>query len=292
MQGGKRYGKKEKGKRCEELLENASYSSNTLKELIYTKRCIPRGWKKFFKPMQSNIEIISDRLEEDTRKGFDLDPTIGWVFRAFHMVPLKEVRVILVGQDPAPEPGLATGLAFSLKPEVLAYEVPSVQRALLEARNEGFCINETKGDLIPWVKQGVLLLNTALTLIDNQIGSHVDLWRNFTDEVFDYINENAKPSVWILWGSKAKAFKEKIDTSKHFILMGGHPSPRASPEYFFCQNYFACANKWLKKQGRGEVDWNLAPEPCEQHDSHLFDSIWEDPGYIEKEECEMKECYA
>ena len=278
--------------KCEGILENASYSSHTLQDLIYTKKCYPNGWEEFFNSIKPEVQLISQRLEEDTGKGLGLNPKIGWVFRAFHMVPLDEVKVIIVGQDPAPQPGLATGLSFSLKPEVPAYKVSSVQRVLLEARNEGFCINETNGDLIPWAKQGVLLLNTALSLIDNEIGSHVSLWKDFTKQVFNYINENAKPSVWILWGSKAKAFAKKIDTSKHFIVMGGHPSPRASAAKFFCQNYFACANKWLKQQGRKEVDWNLAPVPCEKHESRLFTRKYSYPGYYEREVCEMKECDA
>ena len=275
---------------CGEILEKASYSTHTLFDVIYTKKCQPKGWEEFFKLAQPKIQEISDRLEQETSNNLGLNPKIGWVFRAFHMVPLDKVKVVIMGQDPAPQPGLATGLSFSLKPEVPAYKVPSVQRVLLEARNEGFCINETNGDLIPWAKQGVLLLNTALTLIDNEIGSHIPLWRDFTKDVFNFINENANPSVWILWGSKAKAFSKKIDTSKHFILSGGHPSPLAPADKFFCQNYFACANNWLRKQGRGEVDWNLASEPCEKHESRLFGRRWKYPGYSEKDKCEMREC--
>ena len=132
------------------------------------------------------------------------------------MVPLDQVKAIIIGQDPAPQPGLATGLAFSLDESVHPTEVPSVQRVILEARNESYCVDPEKGVLISWAEQGVVLLNTALTLIQDEIGSHIDVWANFTDNLIEYINENASLSVWIPWGWNAKQLEDKIDHSKHW----------------------------------------------------------------------------
>ena len=163
---------------------------------------------------------------------------------------------------------------------------------ILEARNEGYCVNTTQGVLISWAKQGVLLLNTALTLVQGEIGSHLKLWTEFSREMMKFINEKTNPSVWILWGSKAKVLKNKIDKTQHYIVEGGHPSPRARGEYFFCQNYFSCANEWLCKKGRGMIDWNLVPLPCKKHASRIYGWKKSEPGFYDKAECEMQPCSA
>ena len=280
---------------CTELLETASYKTHTLVEIIYESACPPKGWEEFFnrEDVKKMMQGISDRLINDSRiQGFGLNPKIGWIFRAFNMVPPDKVKAIIMGQDPAPQPGLATGLSFSLDPSVHPRLVQSVLRVILEARNEGYCVNATQGVLIKWARQGVLLLNTALTLVEKKIGSHIKLWREFSREMMKFINEKTNPSVWILWGSKAKVLKSKIDKNKHYIVEGGHPSPRAPAEKFFCQNYFSCANEWLCKKGRGMIDWNLVPLPCRKHTSRLFGWKKSEPGFYNKDECEMQPCPA
>lgn len=284
---------KESHKRCKKLLESATYETYTLMEIVYDSGCKPIGWEEYFdrEDVREMMQEISDRLQNDARvQGLGINPDIGRVFRAFYMVQPDEVKVIIIGQDPAPEPGLATGLAFSLAPSVDPAEVPSVQRVILEARNEGYCVNPGKGVLVSWAKQGVLLLNTALTLIQNDIGSHIPLWSNFSNEVIKYINDNTNPSVWILWGYNAKQLEKYIDKTKHYIVKGGHPSPNAEGKYFFCQNYFFCANQWLCSKGRGMVDWNLVPLPCRKHGSRLYNRTHDDLGYSKGETCEMQAC--
>ena len=278
---------------CKELLESASYYTHTLMDIVYDSACQPKGWKGFLnrEDVRKMMKEISDRLRNDSQiQGLGLNPKIGWVFRAFHMVPPNKVKVIIMGQDPAPQPGLATGLSFCLDPSVHPRIVQSVLRVILEARNEGYCVDPSVGVLESWAKQGVLLLNTALTLVHNKIGSHMSLWREFSREMMKYINDKTNPSVWILWGSKAKALENKIDKSKHYVVKRGHPSPRAPGVKFFCQNYFSCANEWLCKKGRGMVDWNLVPLPCKKHASRLYNRKYSDPGFYEKEECEMQPC--
>ena len=208
---------------CTDLLESASYKTHTLVEILYDSSCQPKGWEVFFnrEDIKMMIQEISTRLQDDSQvKGLGLNPKIGWIFRAFHMVPPDKVKAIIMGQDPAPQPGLATGLSFSLDSSVHPKEVQSVLRVILETRNEGYCVDPSFGGLESWAKQGVLLLNTALTLVQNQISSHIPIWREFSREIMKYINENTNPSVWILWGSKAKGLKNKIDQSKHYILEG------------------------------------------------------------------------
>ncbi|KAJ7365997.1 hypothetical protein OS493_002739 [Desmophyllum pertusum] len=278
---------------CRALLESATYETHTLMEIVYDSACKPIGWEEFFdrEDVNTMMQEISDRLQNDSQvQGLGLNPDIGWIFRALHMVPPDKVRVIILGQDPAPQPGLATGLAFSLAPSVHPTKVPSVQRVILEARNEGYCVDPTVGVLVSWAEQGVVLLNTALTLIQDKIGSHIPLWSNFTQEVIKYMNDNTDPSVWLLWGSKAKASESYIDKTKHYIVKGGHPSPNADGKYFFCQNYFSCANEWLCEKGRGMVDWNLVPLPCRKHASRLYNRIYDDPGYSKEKKCEMQAC--
>ena len=152
-----------------------------------------------------------------------------------------------MGQDPAPQPGLATGLSFSLDPTVHPREVQSVLRVILEARNEGYCVNTSVGSLESWARQGVLLLNKALTLVHNKIGSHLSLWKDFSKEIMKYINEETNPSVWILWGSEANSLEKKIDKSKHYIVKGGHPSPRAPGRKFFCLLSLVLTNGCARK---------------------------------------------
>lgn len=137
--------------------------------------------------------------------------------------------------------------------------------------------------------QGVLLLNTALTLISGQIGSHIKLWREFTKAILKYINDEAKPSVWILWGSKAKYFEKYVSENKHYVIKGGHPSPRADPLKFFCKNYFYCANEFLCSEGRGNVDWNLEPLPY-KNASQIFGRRFNYPGFYVKGVCMMQPC--
>ena len=264
-------------------------------QILYKSSCQPKGWEGLFNraDVKKLILKISKRLQKDSRKRkLRLNPKIGWIFRAFHMVPPDQVKAIIMGQDPAPQPGLATGLSFSLDPSVHPKTVQSVLRVILEARNEGYCVNASVGVLESWAKQGVLLLNTALTLVQNKIGSHIPIWKKFSREMIKYINDNIRPSVWILWGSKAKRLENRINKRKHYIVKGGHPSPRAAAKKFFCRSYFTCANEWLNRKGRGIVDWNLVPPPCKNHASRLFGRKKTGSGFTEKEKCEMQPCPA
>ena len=178
-------------------------------------------------------------------------------FRALKYVTPGAIKVVIIGQDPTPQPGEATGLAFSVNDP---RTVGSVLNVLLEVALEGWSIDITKGSLTKWADQGVLLLNSALTVKQNSAGSHLILWRPFTELLIKYISSNADPSVWLLWGNQAQAFETYIDKTKHYVIKGGHPSPLGGlgTNTFFGGNYFQCANQFLNNRGRGQIDWGLA----------------------------------
>lgn len=122
---------------------------------------------------------------------------------------------------------------------------------------EGWSIDITKGSLAKWANQGVLLLNSALTVKKNSPGSHLTLWIPFTELLIKYISSNAQPSVWLLWGNQAQSFEKHIAKTNHYVIKGGHPSALAGLDTntFFGGNYFQCANQFLNNRGRGPIDW-------------------------------------
>eukprot|EP01084_Bolivina_argentea_P249886 418476_1 len=280
-------------------LTMATWNNTNLFNLTYSPGCIPSGWEAFFTDDQVKQEVlkISQTISQQPNvDNYNMMPLINHTFRALYMTPLSQLKSVIIGQDPAPEYGMASGLAFSIPSIYDSSKVPSIQRVLLEVQNSKIPVNISNGDITSWANNGVLLLNAALTIAcengENwcEIGSHLDLWRNFTELLVKYININAKPSVFILWGYNAKQFGKYINISKHLILEGGHPSPNADGAKFFCLNYFNCANQWLVEQKRATVIWDL------------FDSIQDDRvcnwGWHSRnktsycfEECAQKGCY-
>jgi uracil-DNA glycosylase len=265
---------------CEQLLLSSTWETTTLYDLIY--QCPPPGWKDFFNrpEVTEEIKTISDRLALEVKEGGLVNPDIGSVFKALYLVGISEISAVIIGQDPAPRKGLATGLAFSLKPDVPIGKVPSVQRVILEAKNEGFCMDINNGDLSSWATNGVLLLNTALTIPcqkNNDYCSkngHKVVWGNFTNMLIGHIEENADSYfAYILWGDQAKAYATVIRNKNHKIITGGHPSPLATPTEFFCKNYFNCSNKWLIDNGKPSINWGTQNR-CEIQPPCVWD---EDP---------------
>lgn len=250
------------GKTCPSL-STATWDEISLYDLTYG--CIPTGWSEFFNrtEIKSAMGTISDSLKNQIKDNNDINPAIGKTFRALYMVSPAEAKSLILGQDPAPEPGLATGLSFSLNSNIDTNRVPSVQRVLLEAQNEGFHVDIYDGDLTAWGQTGVMLLNSALTIPCPEesssctIGGNIQLWEDFTKYLIDYIDETCGAMTFILWGSAAGQYAQYVWNSEHLVLKGGHPSPMAVSADFFCRNYFNCTDQWLNKSGRENVDWNL-----------------------------------
>jgi len=179
------------------------------------------------------------------------------LFRAFTVGRVEDIKAIIIGQDPTPQPNRATGLAFSLWPDEDPVTVPSVFNMLVELRWEGMNVGLTNGDLRPWVSEGVMLLNAALTTAEGQRGAHQRDWAHFTDLVVRYISDEARPSAWILWGRAAQSYESRIDDRRHYVKIGGHPSPPAAVN-FFGGNYFYCTNEFFRSQGRSTIRWTLS----------------------------------
>lgn len=207
--------------------------------------------------VKKNINVISTQLLKDAEK-HQIEPPMPNMFKAFN-VKRDDVKVVILGQDPTPQATKATGLAFSLKPEEDPRTVPSVLNMLVELKWEGFDVGLSNGDLTPWLSQGVFLLNAALTVVQGKAGSHQQSWKGFTKEFVKHISEKSPSSAFLLWGTEAQRFGDLIETPKHYIKAGWHPSPMAAAR-FFGGNYFYCANQFLASKTRDPVDWKL-PKP-------------------------------
>lgn len=238
----------------------ATYKGVTLYDFIYTHHCFPMGWGGFLEEVRAEIMIeVSSNLFKEAQKS-QIEPPMPDVFNAFKVSP-NNVRAVILGQDPTPQAGKATGLAFSLKPGVDPREVPSVFNMLVELKWEGFPVGLSNGDLTPWLGQGVLLLNSALTVRQGTIAvanSHKAIWAKFTNSLVKYINKTCDSTVWLLWGNEAKKFANYINRAKHSIKAGAHP--RVTPN-FYGRNYFRCANEFLQSVSRGQIDWRLPENP-------------------------------
>lgn len=178
------------------------------------------------------------------------------IFNAFAFTPLSEVKVVILGQDPYHEPDQAHGLCFSVKPEV---EVPpSLVNIYKELHEDCGCYIPNHGYLKKWADQGVMLLNTVLTVRAHAANSHRNIgWEQFTDAAIRILNEQDRPMVFILWGKPAQMKKVMLNNPKHLILEAPHPSPLAAYRGFFGSRPFSKTNKFLVSHGLAPIDWQI-----------------------------------
>lgn len=184
-------------------------------------------------------------------------PKGGDIFAAFDHTPFDKVRVVILGQDPYHEPGQAMGLCFSVPEGVLV--PPSLVNIIKEINADlGLQIPSTKGDLTPWADQGVLLLNSTLTVRAHQAGSHQRRgWELFTDAAIRALAEQRQGLVFMLWGSYAISKAQFIDRRRHLVLTAPHPSPLSAYRGFFGCRHFSRCNEYLMQQGKAPIDWEL-----------------------------------
>lgn len=183
-------------------------------------------------------------------------PPEGDVFAALHLTPLAEVKVLILGQDPYHGPGQAHGLCFSVRPGVPP--PPSLVNIFTELHSDLGIEAPSGGDLTPWARQGVLLLNATLTVRAHQAASHQGKgWETFTDQVIRAVNDKDERVVFVLWGASARRKKDLVDTSRHTIIESPHPSPLSAHRGFFGSRPFSRANEALVAAGREPVDWRL-----------------------------------
>ena len=179
------------------------------------------------------------------------------VFHAFQLTPYSQVKVVILGQDPYHGLNQANGLSFSV--EVGTKFPPSLRNIFNELVEDIKCEYPSSGDLSSWAKQGVLLLNTTLTVKESQPMSHTGMgWERFTDVVLSEINKKSTPVVFILWGKHAQSKKKLINQSKHFVIESAHPSPLSARRGFFGSHPFSKTNTFLISKGLTPINWSLS----------------------------------
>ena len=182
-------------------------------------------------------------------------PPMGDVFSAMRHTPYNDIKIVILGQDPYINPGEAHGMAFSVMPDIKI--PPSLRNIFKELQDDMGCYIPNNGHLMPWAKQGILLLNTVLTAVAKQSKSHANKgWERFTDNIISLCNQRQKPIIFMLWGRLAQQKAELIDDSRHKILMAAHPSPLAGGAFFGCR-HFSLSNSFLSEQGEEVIDWQI-----------------------------------
>jgi uracil-DNA glycosylase len=199
------------------------------------------------------------RFVADERAHHAVYPPKDEVFAALHLTPLADVKVVILGQDPYHGPGQAHGLCFSVRSGVRP--PPSLQNIFTELHSDLGIDAPAGGDLTPWARQGVLLLNATLTVRAHEAASHQRKgWETFTDRVLEAVNEQPRTVVFILWGASAGRKRALVDTSRHVVIESPHPSPLSAHRGFFGSRPFSRANEALVAAGREPVDWRLEPD--------------------------------
>ena len=205
-------------------------------------------------PFFSNggAEAVADTIDRRIAAGANVLPSADLIFRALAETPPSAVKAVILGQDPYPTPGDANGLAFSY---VGGGRLPASLRVILaEAGSQ----RAAGGDLTPWARQGVLLLNSALTVEAGKAGAHLRSgWSALTDEAVAAVSARREPTVFLLWGAQARARAALIDTTRHGIIESGHPSPLNRARDFPGSDPFGRANAWLEAHGRDPITWRL-----------------------------------
>lgn len=215
---------------------------------------VPAPWQAALAPVAGKVAEIEARVAAARAAGQPIAPGEASVWRALALTPPEAVRVVVLGQDPYPTPGHADGLAFSVRPGVAP---PRSLRNIFRELAEDLGTTEPgTGSLEPWARQGVLLLNTSLTVEEGAANAHARWgWQPVTDAIIDAASAGS-PSVFILWGRQAQAKAERI-APHHTVLASAHPSPLSARRGFFGSRPFSRANAALAAAGRGTVDWHL-----------------------------------
>ncbi len=178
------------------------------------------------------------------------------IFSALHLTPLSKVKVVIIGQDPYHNVGQAHGLCFSVRPEV---EIPpSLVNIYKELQSDLGCKIPNNGYLVKWAEQGVLLLNTVLTVRAHQANSHQGKgWEQFTDAIIRAVNAEDRPIAYLLWGRPAQSKMSMLDNPKHKVFTAPHPSPLSAHRGFFGCKHFSQANAFLEENGVEPIDWQI-----------------------------------
>ena len=218
---------------------------------------IEQSWKdalgsEFDKPYFASLVRF---LHTEKAEGKRIYPPGGQIFKAFELTPVRDVKVVILGQDPYHGPGQAHGLSFSVPENMPA--PPSLKNIFKEIETDLGVRMSGYPNLEKWARQGVLLLNAVLTVRSGEAASHSRIgWQEFTDAVIKHISSECEGVVFMLWGNFARTKSELIDHSRHCVLEAAHPSPLARGAFFGCR-HFSKANAYLVSHGRTQIDWQL-----------------------------------
>ena len=204
------------------------------------------------------MRALGDFLRAEKAAGKRIYPPGPQMFAALDATPFEEVKVVVLGQDPYHGPGQAHGLSFSVPPGVDV--PPSLANIFKEQERDLGLPRPDHGCLVPWARQGVLLLNAVLSVEASRAGSHQGKgWEGFTDHVVETLAREREGLVFMLWGSYAQAKGRVIDSRRHCVLRAPHPSPLSAHRGFLGCGHFSAANRWLQSGGKAQVDWRLPP---------------------------------
>ncbi|GAB3745672.1 uracil-DNA glycosylase [Lysobacter olei] len=207
---------------------------------------------------RDEMQALSAFLRERKARGVEVYPPGPNIFAAFDATPFDRVKVVVLGQDPYHGPGQAHGLCFSVQPGVDV--PPSLLNIYKEIERDVGVRRPDHGCLLPWARQGVLLLNAVLTVEAGKAGSHQGKgWEGFTDHVVETLNREREGLVFLLWGSYAQAKGKVIDPRRHKVLKAPHPSPLSAHRGFMGCGHFSAANEYLTRRGQAPIDWALPP---------------------------------
>ncbi len=245
------------------------YKTSIAQKALFYKLILQNSW--YDKSMNVNIheswkKVLGDVFETEIFKQLTdfvrqeylnkrVYPKPQDLFNAFNTTPFEDVQVVIIGQDPYHNPGQAHGLSFSVQDGVRL--PPSLQNIYKEIEADlGITKDFSNGNLTPWAKQGVLMLNAVLTVVKNTPTSHREKgWEQFTDEVIKKISDEHKNCVFLLWGNYAKKKGQYIDRSKHLVLESAHPSPFSAHSGFFGNKHFSQCNDYLALHNKKTINW-------------------------------------
>ena len=215
------------------------------------------SWRKVISYFKTESFLNLQKFMEQERSiGKSILPKKEDVFNALSLTPFNDVKVVILGQDPYPNKRHAHGLAFSIPK--LEQDIPKSLKNILKELESDIGIVSRSGNLEKWARNGVLLLNTVLTVEEGMSNSHKGKgWETLTSEIIATVNEKLDHVVFILWGRRAQKFKKKISSTKHFIIESPHPSPLSSYRGFFGSKPFSRANSYLAKMNKPQINWQI-----------------------------------
>ncbi len=219
---------------------------------------IQQEWKELLKGEfeKEYFKNIAGFLHREKREGKKIYPPGSLIFNAFELTPPSKLKVVILGQDPYHGAGQAHGLSFSVPNGITP--PPSLKNIYKEIESDlGITVNKNSGNLESWARQGVFLINAALTVRAAEPTSHSNIgWNLFTDSVIKTISDNMEGIVFLLWGNYARGKRDLIDRNKHLVLEAAHPSPLARGAFFGCRHFSQC-NSYLIGQGKSPINWEI-----------------------------------